>query len=100
MELTKSSSSARDLRYGHVPVGTVAVPLADSFVTRQGVVLKADKANSAYVYVGGANCQANNGPDGGMPLSPNQSIFIPIDDPSALYVISTDTDQDIAWMAV
>jgi hypothetical protein len=39
-------------------------------------------------------------PTGGMPVVPGSSLFIPIDDPSELYIISTLADQDYAWLGV
>jgi hypothetical protein len=100
MEITKETSRSGDLRYGHVAVGTATVRLCNSFTTLRGVLIKCDRANSASIYIGGSQVQANNGPIGGMPLTPGMSLVIPIDDPGTLYAISTDVDQDLAWMAV
>ena len=33
-------------------------------------------------------------------LMPGRSIVIPVDDPSALFIISTAENQDVAWMGV
>lgn len=100
MEITQETSPANDLKHGHIPVGTETVRLCHSFITRRGVLLRADSENTANVYVGNGPNIDTGGENGGMPLPPGTSLFIPIDDPSVLYVVSTDTDQDLAWMAV
>jgi len=100
MEITAETSPAADLKHGHTPVGTEAIPLCHSFITRRGVLVRADNANSANVFIGLGPNVSTNGENGGMPLPPGTSLFVPVDDPSALYLISTDTDLDVARMAV
>ncbi len=101
MEIIKETTDVKLLKYGHTAVGLSPVQLCNSFTTRRGILLQADRGNSWAVYIGiGPFVQANNSEAGGLPLQPGHSIVIPIDDPSALYVVSADTDQDVAWFGV
>ena len=43
---------------------------------------------------------ADGGATGGMPLPPGESMFLPVDDPTQIYLVSTDDNQDIAWITV
>ena len=100
MEILSETSPAVDLKHGHIVVGVEAVPLSHSFTIRRGVLVRAANENTANIYIGLGPHVRTSGAEGGLPLTPGTSLHIPVDDPSALYVISTDTDQDLAWMAV
>lgn len=89
--------------HGHVVVGTTAAPLATESVTdvKKGVLIVADPNNATTVYLGRKAVTADNNVDtGGIPLPPGASLFVPIEDLTALYVISGSAAQDVAWMAL
>lgn len=106
MEITKETIEV--FGHGHAVVGTSPTKLVTySVAALKGVLLRcpgsADPSgNTDPVWVGnGPNVTANsNVQNGGMPLLPGSAMFIPLDDPSKLWVISTAVDQDIAWMIV
>jgi hypothetical protein len=104
MDITKVSS--RELSHGHVTVGITRTQLSVfNFPLLKGVLLRAPGgddpvANSDPVWVGGAGVTANSAATGGLPLVPGASIFIPVEDPSLLWVVSTATSQDIAWIGI
>jgi hypothetical protein len=100
MQITQETTDRRELRHGHVAVGLSAVQLTNSFLTFRGVLIRSDDSNTASVYIGTANVRADNSESGGVPLPAGQSIVIPIADPSGLFLISTDTDQDISWLSL
>lgn len=89
--------------HGHVVVGTNVAPLATESVTvvKKGVLVVADPNNATTVYLGRSVVTADNAVDtGGIPLPPGASLFIPIEDLTALFVISGSAAQDVAWMAL
>ena len=89
--------------HGHVVVGTSAAPMAAESVTvvKKGVLVVADPNNATTVYLGRKVVTANNAVEtGGIPLPPGASLFVPIEDLTALFVISGSTAQDVAWMAL
>ena len=106
MQCDIGKESARDLFYGHRQVGVVAHQLSDdSIPCNKGVLLRTPGPvdpvpNTACVWVGGEGVTASNAANGGMPIPPGETLFVPIDDPARLWVISTDADQDVAWMAM
>jgi len=105
MELYKETSPTGSLNGGHTSVGLTAVPVCGSFPLKRGIVLRCPgpsevNGNTDIVWVGRQNMTADSGPAGGMPILPGTGIFLPIDDPSQLYVVSTTAGQDIAWMCV
>lgn len=104
-EIHKETSSA--LYHGHTKVGTeVRKLLGINLRAERGVLLRTPGAtdvssNTGVVFVGARNVTANHAEgSGGMPLPPGQAVFIPIDDPSGLYVVSNKDDQDLAWMVM
>lgn len=90
------------IRHGHKVVGTSAVQVTDSptrFV--KGVVVLADSANSAPVYVGSYLVTADTTEtSGGFPLEAGKSVSLQVEDLSKLYAVSTAADQKVAWIAV
>lgn len=89
--------------HGHVVVGTTAAQLTAEPVTvvKKGVLVVADPNNATTIYLGRSVVTADNVVDtGGIPLPPGASLFVPIEDLTALYVISGSAAQDIAWMAL
>jgi hypothetical protein len=94
------------LLHGHQTVGTTRRQLVDGkYDILKGVLLRAPGScdptpNTAAVWVGGKSVTSDSGPTGGMPLTPGESMFLPVDDPTQIYLISTDDNQDIAWITV
>jgi hypothetical protein len=104
-EITKEN--ATDLFYGHCLAGPTAKRLSEqSTPVLKGVLIRAagivdPTPNTACVWVGDARVLPSSDVErGGMPIPPGESLFIPIDDPYRLWVISTGADQDVAWMAM
>lgn len=54
-----------------------------------GIVVKALSTNTAVVYVGDSSVTTSDG----FPLSANESISLPVDDPSKVYCISGTSSQ-------
>lgn len=105
MDLTKES--VQEIYHGHKEVGTTRARLSEfNFPMLKGVLLRAPGgddpvSNTNPIWVGGSAVTANSDPaTGGVPLVPGATIFIPIDSPNRLWVISTASSQDIAWMGV
>ncbi len=100
---------ARKFIHRHVVVGAAAVQLNNNtgFVPVKGILLRAPgnldpEPNTACVWIGGASVTADSNPaTGGMPVAPGESLHIPSDLVEGdIYLISTENDQDIAWMGV
>jgi hypothetical protein len=78
-------------------IDTTAEKLTDLSVTvRKYVYVKADAGNAGVVYVGKAGVSASNG----YPLAAGEDVKIPVDDPSKIYVIGSQADQGVKWLAV
>ncbi len=100
-EITKSTTPARNLYHGQVTVSTTPVKLCEKFETNKGVLLRAPgrndpTPNTQPVWVGGLHVT----PQSGMPIVPGAALVLPVDDPGQLYVISTTSDQLIAYMGI
>ena len=83
-------------------IGTTAVQLvAASSHLATGVQLKAPQSNSGVVYVGtaGVTADAADATDG-FPLAGGEGLFVPIDDPSKLYVRGSAAGQKVFWFAI
>ncbi len=107
MDIDRETTPSGELKNGHTVVGATTSPLTPlSFKGYRGVLVYAPgnadpTPNTAPVWVGRAAVTADSEVGtGGMPLVPGASLFIPVDDPSKLYVISTVADQDIAWFCL
>lgn len=112
MQLDKEVSHTHSLYHGWTTVGTgPAVPLCGAFQTARGVMLRCPGAadydqggntvNTVPIWVGRSNRVTPDQSDtGGMPLVPGASMFIPIDDPSQIFIISVAAGQKVAWMGV
>jgi len=106
MELRETRKTV-ELRNGHKTVGTSAVQLTpQSFKAEKGILIRSPGAddptpNTAVVWVAQTpNVTADSTGSGGYPLAPGESVSLPVNDPSKLYVISTAADQTIAWMGI
>lgn len=97
---------AFELAHGHTVIGTSRVTVVpEDFHCVKGILLRCpgvdDPApNTAPVWVGKAGVTADSSVNGGMPILPGASLFLPIENPVALYAISTDSDQDLAWLEI
>lgn len=105
MDVTKES--VREFFNGHTPVGSERAKLTDyTGQLQKGVLLRCPSSadpgggNTDPVWVGNTGVTADSGPSGGIPILPGDAIFIPIEQASLLWVISTGEDQDIAWMGI
>ncbi len=73
---------------------------AASHLTK-GVQIKAPETNSGVVYVGASGVTADSADaTDGFPLSPGEGLFVPVDDPSKLYVIASAAGQKVFWFAI
>lgn len=106
---TVVKESVIGLSHGHKSVGISVVQLYAFALTspaNKGVLLRCPGAgdatpNTVEVWVGGpAVTGDSNESSGGMPIAPGEALFIPIEEPSHLYVIAGAVSQDIAWMAL
>lgn len=102
MSIELQSSVASPLKHGHKIVGTTAVQLKTTNPQKmyQGVLVRADSNNTDVVYVGTSSSVTadNNEGTGGMPLPAGSSINVPTDDITKIWVISTASSQDVAWI--
>jgi hypothetical protein len=110
VEVIKESSASSDLRFGHQVAANAALsepPIQltpNSIMLNRGVLIRCPGAkdpvpNLYPVWVGFKGVTPDSNPDtGGMPVVPGSSLFLPVDDPSELYIISTNADQEAAWL--
>jgi hypothetical protein len=105
-ETYREATDPKHLRHGHTVVGRVVEQLTtcDARATR-GVLVRCPGSsdptpNTALVWIGGVDVTADSSPTGGMPLPPGQAIVLPVTDASRLFIISTEDNQDVAWMLV
>ena len=91
----------------HEIVGTSPARLNNNtgFTPVKGILLRAPgvydpKPNIACVWVGGAAVTADSAlATGGMPVAPGEALHIPSDlIEGDIYLVSSENDQDIAWM--
>ena len=98
------------LRHGHQVASTTRIQLAVnklSFPASKGILIRCPGpndpagANTVEVWIGGPQVTADiDETTGGMPIAPGEAIFIPLEEPSLLFVISSAAAQDIAWIAM
>lgn len=106
MDIAKES--VERFGHGHTIVGATPVQLTTlGLAAYKGILLRcpgeADPTgNTDPVWVGNSpTVTADSTPaTGGMPILPGSAMFIPIDSPTRLWVVSSASDQDIAWMLV
>jgi hypothetical protein len=104
---TRDTVETKELKWGHKVVGASAVQLtALEFKFTKGLLIRAPGTgdttpNTNPIWIGGKGVTANsNVGTGGVPLLPGESINLPVDDPTEVYVISDAATQDVAWMGV
>jgi hypothetical protein len=97
----------KNLRWGHKTVGTTAVQLTTlGFEFSKGLLIRAPgsndpTSNTNCIWIGGKGVTADSDAEtGGMPLPPGDSINLPVNSPTDVYVISDAASQDVAWMGV
>ena len=102
----KETVKTTELKYGHKAVGITTVQLtALAFPLLKGLLIRAagvddPTPNTAVVWIGGTTVTADSTASGGFPLAPGESINIPADNPTEVYVISDAASQTVAWMGV
>ena len=104
---TRETVDPKGLRWGHKVVGATAVKLTTKeYGFFKGLLLRTPGSddgtpNTNFIWVGGSGVTADsNAETGGMPLAPGDSINLPVNDPTEIYVISDAASQEIAWMGV
>ena len=82
---------------------TASQLVSSSSDAKKGVFVMADTGNSGYIYFGGANTvtAGTNGSTDGIPLSGGDNAFIPVDDPSKVFLITGESgNQSAYWMSI
>ncbi len=104
---TRDTVATKELHWGHTVVGVTAVRLTSlGFEFSKGLLLRAPGAddptpNTNFIWVGGSGVTADSDTGtGGIPIPPGDSINLPVNDPTEVYVISDAAAQEIAWMGV
>lgn len=104
-----NKETVEKLRYGWTtaadsPTQLTAQDLPDG--NMKGVLIKApgsadDTPNTEPVYIGGPGVTANSAvATDGFPLTPGDSIVIPLESAASIYVVSESGGQLVAWMLV
>jgi hypothetical protein len=83
-------------------VGTSAVQLvATPLHAAKGIELIAASTNTGTVYVGNADVTAGSADDtDGFPLAPGARLFLPLDDPSKVYVRGSAAGQTVFFVVL
>lgn len=82
-------------------VDTIAEVLTTtSFFCQHGVLLKADKGNAGTLYVGLSDVTAGTtAATDGFPIDANDTLFIEVGNANLLYVIASEVNQIVYWIA-
>jgi len=94
-----SSAKGGQLKHGYKAVSTEAVQLTTLSTKLYRGVLVRVKPSSPTVWFGGPSVSPNDGENCGMPLDGGMAAEFPIDDPSDIWLVSTD-DSVVYWIAV
>lgn len=74
---------------------------ATSFACKFGVTLRADTTNTGILYIGNSDVTAGStAATDGIPLSPGDSLFLPVSNSNIPYAIASANNQKIYWVAV
>ena len=96
--------TVQSFKNGYLPVTTSATKIvSDNEVKKiyKGILLVAHPANTDIIYVGAPTVTADTNPDtGGIPLSPDASVTLPISHAEILSAISTSGGQHLSWTLV
>jgi hypothetical protein len=101
-EITREVSETSTIHYGKVIVGTSPVRLSapitgDATGKRyRGVLITSVPGNTAVIYIGDGQVSASTG----FPIQVGGFVELPVDDESGLWIVSTDVDQEVRWVAV
>lgn len=76
-------------RKSSIGTGAAVQLTATSFPCQRGVLVKAGKNNTGDIWLGGAGVTADAA-DGtsGVPITPGESLTVPVNDPTAIYAIA------------
>src|SRR5512139_1700575 len=92
--LTQPISLAGSILQTVVTVGTTAVTLpASALSNRRTLLVQADMANTAYIFIGSSTVTADSASTGGFQLSAGQSLSIDVANGLAVYGRSTAASQ-------
>lgn len=73
---------------------------ATSFACKFGVTLRADTTNTAIIWIGNSDVTVGGtAATDGMPLSPGDSLFLPVTNSNIPYAIASANNQKIYWIA-
>jgi hypothetical protein len=97
-----------ELHHGCTVVGASRIRLSDlEFGALKGILVRcpgtADPGggNAVPIWIGGSGVTADQNPGtGGIPVLPGSAMFVPLDQTNLVWVVSTQANQTIAWMAV
>jgi hypothetical protein len=83
-------------------VGTSVVPLTTvGGKAARGVQVKAAVSNTGTVYVGNSDVTADSADaTDGFPLAPGDGLFLPIDDPTRVYLVASAAGQKVFFVVV
>lgn len=81
--------------------GTALQMTTSTYRCKSGVIVKAASTNTALVYVGDSSAVTANSNDttDGFEIAAGQSITVPVDKPSRIYVIASAVSQKVFWTA-
>ena len=85
-----------------VTVGPSAAAItATAFACKRGVGLKADVNNSGTIYIGPSDVTAGSTPaTDGWPLAAGEELFLPLDDPRAVFAVASAASQQLHVVVV
>lgn len=80
-----------------VAVGTTAAAITSApYACKRGVGVKASPSNAGVIYVGPSDVTAGSTPaTDGWPLAAGEELFLPLDDPRAVYAIASVANQQL-----
>ena len=82
-------------------IWTTAIQLSSSQKTTSGVYIKADSTNTAPVYIGNSTVTRwTADATDWFPINASEWVFIEIDNPSLIYVISSGTGQKVYFQFI
>jgi hypothetical protein len=81
---------------GQLAVTATAQPLKSSYLGASYILIKAPKANSITVYIGGAGVTDATG----YALDPGDFVPVPANAVNGLYAIASTTGATITWLAL
>src|SRR5262245_55450725 len=93
---TQQAVPVQELKSRFIQIDQAAVALTVAGIKlTQGVTVKANSGNSGFFYVvHSAAVSSTNG----FELDGGQEIFLPVDDPSGIFIIGSADNQNISWI--